>query len=49
MAEIWSREYWAEKGRVKLFMFRKRLGAPVSGEARWQTKESKRKPEDTPR
>ena len=33
MAEIWSREYWAEKGRVKLFMFRKRLGAPVPGEA----------------
>ena len=33
MAEIWSRESWAEKGRVKLFMFRKRLGAPVPGEA----------------
>ena len=33
MAEIWSREYWAKKGGVKLFMFRKRLGAPAPGEA----------------
>lgn len=32
MAEIWSREYWATKGGVKLYMFRKRLGAPAPGE-----------------
>ncbi len=31
MPEIWSHEYWAEKGSVKLFMFRKRLGAPTPG------------------
>lgn len=29
MAEIWSQEYWAQKGSVKLYMFRKRLGAPA--------------------
>jgi pimeloyl-ACP methyl ester carboxylesterase len=28
---IWSGEYWANKGDVKLFMFRKRIGAPVAG------------------
>src|SRR5262249_38262437 len=29
--KIWSSEYWANKGDVKLFMFRKRLGAPRKG------------------
>src|SRR5829696_6834243 len=29
---IWSAEYWAAKGPVKLFLFRKRLGAPRPGE-----------------
>jgi alpha-beta hydrolase superfamily lysophospholipase len=28
---IWSGEYWANKGDVKLFMFRKRIGAPSAG------------------
>jgi alpha-beta hydrolase superfamily lysophospholipase len=28
---IWSGEYWANKGDVKLFMFRKRIGAPSTG------------------
>src|SRR5438477_15389 len=31
--EIWSSEYWAKKGDVPLWMFRKRLGAPKRGEA----------------
>jgi pimeloyl-ACP methyl ester carboxylesterase len=31
-AEIWSSEYWARKGDVPLWMFRKRLSAPVVGE-----------------
>jgi pimeloyl-ACP methyl ester carboxylesterase len=31
---IWSSEYWAQKGNVKLYLFRKRLGAPKAGEAR---------------
>src|SRR3954463_7150088 len=31
-AEIWSSEYWAKKGEVPLWMFRKRLGAPKPGE-----------------
>jgi len=31
--DIWSQEYWAKKGDVPLFMFRKRLGAPAAGEA----------------
>jgi pimeloyl-ACP methyl ester carboxylesterase len=31
-AEIWSGEYWAQKGNVKLYMFRKRIGAAVAGE-----------------
>src|SRR5438477_8958901 len=31
--EIWSGEYWAKKGDVPLWMFRKRLGAPKAGEA----------------
>src|ERR1700761_1671680 len=30
--EIWSGEYWAKKGDVPLYMFRKRLGAPKPGE-----------------
>src|ERR1700757_4310410 len=30
-AEIWSSEYWAKKGDVPLWMFRKRLGAPKPG------------------
>jgi pimeloyl-ACP methyl ester carboxylesterase len=29
---IWSGEYWAKKGEVPLWMFRKRLGAPKPGE-----------------
>lgn len=29
--KIWSGEYWAKKGDVKLFMFRKRIGAPHAG------------------
>ena len=32
-AAIWSTEYWANKGDVKLYCFRKRLGAPHAGEA----------------
>jgi pimeloyl-ACP methyl ester carboxylesterase len=31
--EIWSSEYWAKKGDVPLWMFRKRIGAPKPGEA----------------
>ncbi len=30
---LWSAEYWANKGDVRLYMFRKRLGAPRRGEA----------------
>ena len=30
---IWSSDYWAQKGEVKLYMYRKRLGAPRQGEA----------------
>jgi alpha-beta hydrolase superfamily lysophospholipase len=32
-AELWSQEYWAQKGNVKLYIFRKRLGAPQVGAA----------------
>jgi pimeloyl-ACP methyl ester carboxylesterase len=32
-AEIWSNEYWAKKGDVKLNLWRKRVGAPKPGEA----------------
>jgi len=32
-AATWSAEYWAKKGDVPLYMFRKRLGAPKPGEA----------------
>jgi alpha-beta hydrolase superfamily lysophospholipase len=31
---IWSKEYWANKDDVKLYMFRKRVGAPKPGENR---------------
>src|SRR6187401_1084687 len=31
-AEIWSQEYWANKGSVKLSLWRKRVGAPKAGE-----------------
>ena len=31
--EIWSAEYWAAKGNVKLNLWRKRVGAPAAGEA----------------
>jgi pimeloyl-ACP methyl ester carboxylesterase len=31
-SEIWHGEYWAKKGDVPLWMFRKRLGAPQTGE-----------------
>jgi pimeloyl-ACP methyl ester carboxylesterase len=31
--DIWSAEYWAHKGGTKLNLWRKRLGAPKSGEA----------------
>jgi len=30
--EIWSSEYWAHKGEVKLNLWRKRLGAPKPGQ-----------------
>jgi pimeloyl-ACP methyl ester carboxylesterase len=30
--KIWSREYWAKKGDIPLWMYRKRLGAPKAGE-----------------
>ncbi len=30
---IWSAEYWAKKGDVKLNLWRKRAGAPIAGEA----------------
>jgi len=29
--KIWSKEFWAQKGDVKLYMFRKRVGAPQAG------------------
>ena len=31
-APVWSGEYWAQKGPVKLYMYRKRVGAPKAGE-----------------
>ena len=31
--KLWSNEYWAQKGDVKLYMFRKRVTAPRAGEA----------------
>src|SRR5258705_13907243 len=30
--EIWSSEYWAKKGDIPLWMYRKRLGEPKPGE-----------------
>jgi len=30
-AKIWSGEYWAKKGEVSLYLFRKRVGAPRPG------------------
>jgi hypothetical protein len=30
--KIWSNEYWAQKGGVKLYMFRKRSTPPKTGE-----------------
>lgn len=29
--KIWSKEYWAQKGDIKLWMYRKRMGAPQAG------------------
>ena len=31
-SQYWSKEYWAEKGNVKLYMFRKRSEAPKQGQ-----------------
>lgn len=31
--KVWSKEYWAQKGGIKLFMFRKRVGAPQAGKS----------------
>ena len=31
--KIWSNEYWAHKGDVKLYMFRKRMAAPEAGKS----------------
>jgi pimeloyl-ACP methyl ester carboxylesterase len=30
--DIWSAEYWTMKGEIKLYIYRKRVGAPVAGE-----------------
>ena len=30
--DIWSSEYWTKKGEINLYIFRKRVGAPVVGE-----------------
>jgi pimeloyl-ACP methyl ester carboxylesterase len=30
--DIWSSEYWTKKGEINLYIFRKRVGAPVAGE-----------------
>src|ERR1700730_12717202 len=30
--EFWSSEYWAKKGHIPLWMYRKRVGAPKAGE-----------------
>jgi alpha-beta hydrolase superfamily lysophospholipase len=32
-ANIWNHDYWAQKGDVKLYMFRKRIGEPTAGAA----------------
>ena len=31
--KIWSSEYWAQKGDVKLYLFRKRVGAQQAGKS----------------
>ena len=31
-APLWAAEYWAKKGDVSLYLYRKRVGAPASGE-----------------
>ena len=31
--KMWSAEYWAKKGEVKLYLYRKRLSAPQRGQA----------------
>ncbi len=31
--KIWSKDYWAQKGDVKLYMFRKRSSAPQAGKS----------------
>ncbi len=31
-AEFWTHEYWAKKGKVSLYMYRKRRAAPVPGQ-----------------
>ena len=33
MSTFWCAEYWAQKGDVKLYVYRKRVAAPVPGEA----------------
>lgn len=33
MSDIWSQEYWAHKGDIRLFVYRKRSAAPIDGEA----------------
>ncbi len=30
--KVWSSDYWAKKGDVSLYMFRKRIGAPRAGQ-----------------
>ena len=32
MPDIWSDEYWAKKGDVSLYVYRKRATAPKQGE-----------------
>ena len=34
-SRFWSGEYWAKKGDVPLWMYRKRLGAPKPPPRRW--------------
>ncbi|MBI3708919.1 MAG: alpha/beta fold hydrolase [Proteobacteria bacterium] len=31
---LWGAEYWAKKGDVSLYMYRKRVGAPMAGETK---------------
>src|SRR5260370_25588271 len=31
-ADVWSTEYWTKKGEINLYIYRKRVGAPVAGE-----------------